>query len=311
MAVSRMLVTLIFLLLATLPLRAETLFCEVLPEEGLDQLELRLSNRAVTRGDTLEVVVLGRDQNGKMVMTDHEVQLVVHETVIPLSLREGLGMTKISTGGLPVGTFEVFARIGSVVSRQDELDVLVMPSDQPIGPDTLSPTLREYGLSEIDMPLDGDYPDGSTFKMYWGDLETGASMVPLVSAGDLLRAQVVGYGLPDAGEAWIAFRGRIATLPNPDIIAQDIDVDLMHVALTEEAGNLSLTMDNIRYPDERNIEDGTQLRLLVQSGGRNFIFYGQTLSGRAQIQHLPAFVRQSRSVLEVRDRRIHVETEGE
>ena len=62
---------------------------------------------------------------------------------------------------------------------------------------------------------------------------------------------------------------------------------------------------------ERNIEDGTQLRLLVQSGGRNFIFYGQTLSGRAQIQHLPAFVRQSRSVLEVRDRRIHVETEGE
>lgn len=311
MAVSRMLVPLIFLLLAALPLRAETLFCEILPEEGLDQLELRLSNRAVTRGDTLEVVVLGRDQNGKMMMTDHEVQLVVHKTVIPLSLREGLGMIKISTGDLPIGTFEVFARVGSVVSRQDELDVLVMPSNQPISPDTPSPTLREYGLSEIHIPLDGDYPNGSAFKMYWGNLETGASMVPLASAGDLLRAQVVSYGLPDAGEAWIEFRGRITTLPNPDIIAQDIHVDLMHVALTEEAGDLSLTIDNIRYPDERNIEDGTQLRLLVQSGRRNFIFYGQTLSGRAQIQHLPAFVRQSRSVLEVRDRRMLVEMEGE
>ena len=127
MAVSRMLVPLIFLLLAGLPLRAETLFCEILPEESLYQLELRLSSRAVTRGETLEVVVLGRDQNGKIMMTDHEVQLVVNETVIPLSLREGLGMTKISTDGLPAGTFEVFARVGSVVSRQDELDVLVMP----------------------------------------------------------------------------------------------------------------------------------------------------------------------------------------
>lgn len=311
MAVFRMLLPLVFSQIAALPLCAETLFCEILPEDGLDQLELRLSNDAVTRGDMFEVVVIGRDKDGKMLLTHHEVQLVVHETVIPLSLHYGLGMINLGTGDLPVGTVVVFARVGSVVSRQDELNVLVMPSDQPIGPNTPAPTLREYGLSEIDLPLDANYPDGSAFKMYWGDLETGASMVPLASANDHLRAQVVGYGLPDAGEAWIEFRGRNFALKSPNISAQDIDIDQMRIMLGEEAGDLALTIDNIRYPDQRNIEDGTPLRLLVQFGGRNFVFFGQTISGRAKIQHLPAFVRQSTSVLEVRDRRILVKTEAE
>ncbi len=310
MAVSRMFVSFIaIVLLVVASARAEPLFCDDPADAELVQLELRLSQRSAERGEMVEVVVLARAVDGQLLLDGQTVDLIVHDHVIPVFLSDGYGVVRVPTDDLPVGIVTVFARKNAIVSRQDELDVLAA-TDVALVAAMPAPELDTFDVNMLNVPLNGTVPDGAAFKLYWGDLDQGASMVPLSSAGNTLRSEMINYDLPVQGPAWLEFRGHAAAVPAPLVTVHDIDPAQILLSLSQGQNGLWLKVNNIRYTDGRNIEDGTSVRLLVQTEGREFNFFGQTLSGSIEIGHLPAFLRTSRNILEIRDTRLIVNAEG-
>lgn len=309
MAVFRMFLSFMVLaLFVAASAQAEPLFCDDFGDAELEQLELRLSQRAAEQGEKVEVVVLARALDGQLLEDGGTVDLVIQDHLIPVFLSEGYGIVNVPTDGLPVGIVTVFARKNAIVSRQDELEVLA-PTEAALVATMSAPSLNTFGVNMLDVPLNSAVPDGAAFKLYWGNLDQGASMVPLTSTGNRLRSEMVNYDLPVQGPAWLEFRGHAADVPAPLVVAHNIDPAQIHLSVSQEQNGLSLRVDNIRYTDGRNIEDGTPVRLLVQNERQAYSFFGQTLSGSAEIAHLPAFLRTGRNILEIRGTRLVVNAE--
>lgn len=291
-----------FLLAISPTAKAEITACAMSQESRLDHLELRLSSRVATKGENVEVVILARDRGGRIMHDDLSVQLHTgRELVTNVEISGGFGVTNIETGILPVGTFEVFARSGPIVSRQDELDIIIMPGKTILVSEKPNQNFQSYQLNEIELSLADVFPDGASFKFYWGNIEQGISMVPIETSGNFLRTHMVAYNLPLSDISWLAFRGHNTILPPANITTNLINIERIRSTLRNEEQRSDLIIENIQYTDNRNIEDGTPITVIVSVEGRKLQFFGQVLSGRAEISNLPDLIKNADILAEIRD----------